>query len=245
MFNETMFNENYYLNNNPDVARAVENGTFKSGLHHFLTFGLSEGRPPNPALAYFNENYYLNNNPDVTRAVENGTFKSGLHHFLTFGLSEKREWYKYKFSNTNYSLNKNMWDAKAEFNNLPEMPSNTTPNSYDVLEVSPAASKQEITKAFTQAMKKRKYSTDIIAKARKSLTNSRERIKADYLRPILPIPKRFKRQDYSELKSTSPNFSLLSDYDNLEQMIEESQSISSLDQKIGTKLVNSLLSEDS
>lgn len=125
------------------------------------------------------------------------------------------------------------------------MEQDTTPNPYDVLEVSPAASKAEITKAFTQAMKKRKYSTKIIAQARKSLTNPKERIQADYLRPILPTPKRFKREDYSELQEPLPKFDVLSDYDNLEGMLQESQSTSKLDQKIGTDLVNSLLSEDS
>ncbi|QDZ40264.1 molecular chaperone DnaJ [Euhalothece natronophila Z-M001] len=124
------------------------------------------------------------------------------------------------------------------------MNQNTTPNPYDVLEVSPAASKAEITKAFTQAMKKRKYSTNVIAQARKSLTNPQQRIKADYLRPILPTPKRFKRQDYSELQEPPPEFHVLPDYDNLEEMLQESQSTSSLDQKIGTDLVNFLLSQD-
>lgn len=113
-------------------------------------------------------------------------------------------------------------------------------NPYDVLEVSPAASKQEITKAFTQAMKKRKHPPDVIAKARKQLNNPQERLKADYLRPILPIPKRFKSMDYSELQNPPPKFTVITEFDDLERAIEISKSISDIDKKIGTDLVNSL-----
>ena len=116
----------------------------------------------------------------------------------------------------------------------------TQPNPYDVLEVSPAASKQEITKAFTQAMKKRKHSPDLIAKARKRLTDSQERIKADFLRPILPTPKRLKRQNYSELEQPLPQFELIPDITHLEHDLEAAKTVSSLDQKIGTDLINSL-----
>jgi SAM-dependent methyltransferase len=38
------FSENAYLRANPDVAAAVRNGTFKSGRHHFDTFGHKEQR---------------------------------------------------------------------------------------------------------------------------------------------------------------------------------------------------------
>ena len=38
------FNEFFYLLNNPGVADAVENGSFSSGLEHYLRHGKSEGR---------------------------------------------------------------------------------------------------------------------------------------------------------------------------------------------------------
>lgn len=38
------FNEQYYLNSNPDVAAAVQNGDFTSGLDHYNQYGQSEGR---------------------------------------------------------------------------------------------------------------------------------------------------------------------------------------------------------
>ena len=68
-------------------------------------------------------------------------------------------------------------------------------NPYKVLAVSPLASNAEITKAFSVAMKQRKYSPDIIAKARKSLMNPDERIVADYLSPIIPVVNRFRIAD--------------------------------------------------
>lgn len=68
-------------------------------------------------------------------------------------------------------------------------------NPYKILGVSPLASDAEITKAFSLAMKQRKYPPDAIAKARKSLMNPDERIIADYLTPIVPLVKRFKISD--------------------------------------------------
>jgi SAM-dependent methyltransferase len=38
--------EEWYLKNYPDVARAVKAGAFQSGLQHYLAFGKAEGRRP-------------------------------------------------------------------------------------------------------------------------------------------------------------------------------------------------------
>ena len=65
-------------------------------------------------------------------------------------------------------------------------------NPYKILGVSRLASNAEITKAFSMAMKERKYSPDAIAKARKSLMNPDERILADYLSPAIAPVKRFR-----------------------------------------------------
>ena len=111
-----------------------------------------------------------------------------------------------------------------------------TPNPYDVLEVSPAASNKEITIAFAIAMKKRKYSPNAIAIARKSLINPQERIIADYLRPILPVVKRFKRSDYSILDSPTPKIEFFSEYDNLKESISHNNKILSSDKKLGKVL---------
>ncbi|WP_066382479.1 MULTISPECIES: molecular chaperone DnaJ [unclassified Anabaena] len=92
-------------------------------------------------------------------------------------------------------------------------------NPYDILGVSPAASKAEITKAVAVAMKRKQYPVDVIAKAQKSLMKSEERIIADYLRPILPAIKRFKTSDLSALAESAPNLVILPEFDGLEQAI--------------------------
>lgn len=92
-------------------------------------------------------------------------------------------------------------------------------NPYDVLGVSPAASKAEINKAVTLAMKRKQYPVEVIAKAQKSLMKSEERIIADYLRPILPTIKRFKYSDLSALEQPEPEIMLLSEFDGLDEAI--------------------------
>ncbi|MFB2938991.1 hypothetical protein ACE1B6_27375 [Aerosakkonemataceae cyanobacterium BLCC-F154] len=83
-----IFNEDYYLSNYPDVKEAVEAEVFESGLAHFRTVGITEGRTLiSPA---FNEATYLERNPDVAEAVNNGVFQSGLQHFILVGEAEGR-----------------------------------------------------------------------------------------------------------------------------------------------------------
>jgi curved DNA-binding protein CbpA len=72
------------------------------------------------------------------------------------------------------------------------MQDKTIHNPYQILGVSRLASDAEITKAFSQAMKARKYPPDAIARARKSLMNPNERMMADYLSPNIPPIKRFR-----------------------------------------------------
>ncbi|MFB2917122.1 MULTISPECIES: amino acid ABC transporter substrate-binding protein [Aerosakkonema] len=81
------FNENAYLQENPDVAQSVANGTFASGFQHWIKLGFFEGRTPQIS---FQESFYLDFNPDVARAVAKGEFTSGLEHYALFGASEGR-----------------------------------------------------------------------------------------------------------------------------------------------------------
>jgi SAM-dependent methyltransferase len=72
-----LFDAAYYVAQNPDV---VASGT--SPIHHYLTFGASEGRDPHEM---FDTSYYLEQNPDVRT--------SGVHpllHFHSHGLPERR-----------------------------------------------------------------------------------------------------------------------------------------------------------
>jgi hypothetical protein len=71
------------------VAAAVAAGTFDSGLSHFLSNGLAEGRDGGPNNL-FNEGFYLFTNPDVAAAVAAGNIASGLDHFGRFGQAEGR-----------------------------------------------------------------------------------------------------------------------------------------------------------
>ncbi|MDF5722325.1 MAG: molecular chaperone DnaJ [Rhizonema sp. PD37] len=96
-------------------------------------------------------------------------------------------------------------------------------NPYEILGVSPAASKAEIIKAVSMAMKCKQYSVHQIAKAQKILMNPEERILADYLCPILPTIKRFKYSDFSALDESMPTLILLSEFDGLEQAIAQAK----------------------
>ena len=116
------------------------------------------------------------------------------------------------------------------------MNQSSTPNPYDVLEVSPEASNKEITVAFAMAMKRRKYPPDAIAIARKSLMNHNERIIADYLRPIISPIQRFKRSDLSTLNAPAPQLEFLAEFDDLEQAIADLDSVSESDRRLGAAM---------
>lgn len=82
-----LFDENYYISRNPDVANALARGAIDSGLTHFLLWGQYERRRPSEV---YDEQFYLANNPDVAAAVSNGSLRNGLQHFLEFGRLEGR-----------------------------------------------------------------------------------------------------------------------------------------------------------
>jgi hypothetical protein len=94
------FDERFYLQTNPDVARAVAMGQFPSGLAHYQQFGQAEARTPLPSTAggpfvpsppaAFDPNFYLAQNPDVAAAVAAGQFTSPYQHYLLFGQQENR-----------------------------------------------------------------------------------------------------------------------------------------------------------
>lgn len=72
-----LFDKDFYLNRNPDVARKGEDP-----LDHYLRHGWREGRDPNPL---FDTRWYLENYPDVA--------KSGLNpllHYVRYGTRLRR-----------------------------------------------------------------------------------------------------------------------------------------------------------
>ncbi|MBD2543811.1 hypothetical protein [Planktothricoides raciborskii] len=85
-FSSLFFDSDYYLAKNPDVAAAVENGSFATALEHFGLFGAKEGRAP----SYFFGETYLFDNPDVAAAVSDGALDSAVQHFLEYGYKEGR-----------------------------------------------------------------------------------------------------------------------------------------------------------
>ncbi|HEY9736769.1 MAG TPA: choice-of-anchor I family protein, partial [Trichocoleus sp.] len=82
-----LFDETYYLGQNPDVFQAVSSGVLRSGYDHFAQFGQFEGRDPS---LFFDEDFYLANNPDVGAALGADVFSSGFQHFAQFGHLEGR-----------------------------------------------------------------------------------------------------------------------------------------------------------
>ncbi len=82
-----LYDETYYLAQNPDVLAAVAQGSLSSGFEHFLTSGWLEGRDPSN---FYDEKLYLSLNADVKAAVQAGIFSSGLQHYLLNGHIENR-----------------------------------------------------------------------------------------------------------------------------------------------------------
>ena len=75
-----LFNSEYYLEQNPDVATALAGGDFRGDpLLHYVETGAAEGRDPN---AYFDSDYYLEQNPDVAEMGLNP-----LEHYVLLGSS--------------------------------------------------------------------------------------------------------------------------------------------------------------
>ena len=98
----SLFDEHYYLEMNPDVAAAVAAGQFATGYDHYIEYGQFEGRSPSP---YWDEAYYLQENPDVAAAVKAHTVTSGFMQYYLYGQYENRPGLLY--FNTAYYLQNN------------------------------------------------------------------------------------------------------------------------------------------
>jgi uncharacterized repeat protein (TIGR03803 family) len=106
----SLFDEHYYLEMNPDVAAAVAAGTIGSGYDHYIEYGQFEGRSPSP---YWDEAWYLQENPDVAAAVRAGKVSSGFVQYYLYGQYENRPGLLY--FNTSYYLANNP-DVTAAIN---------------------------------------------------------------------------------------------------------------------------------
>lgn len=84
------FDEQFYLENNPDVLEAIQDGHYKNGLDHFLKYGRMENRLYQSRGKTFDEEFYFKNYPDVRKAVSQGILASGLEHYKKYGEQEGR-----------------------------------------------------------------------------------------------------------------------------------------------------------
>lgn len=84
---ETLFDEEFYLFQNPDVVDEIAAGNFSSGLEHFVNVGQFENRDPN---ALFDTSFYLEINTGVAAAIEAGSL-TAVEHFISFGQFENRD----------------------------------------------------------------------------------------------------------------------------------------------------------
>ncbi|WP_296712615.1 hypothetical protein [Rhodoblastus sp.] len=82
------YNEDYYLQNNDDIAEAYEAGQGTDLRKHYREHGFFEGRKA--AKVDFDEDWYLKTYADVAASVAEGDFSSGLAHFLARGEIEMR-----------------------------------------------------------------------------------------------------------------------------------------------------------
>lgn len=90
--NKNLFDERFYLETYPDIAKAVHGKKIKSGLDHYVETGYFENRLPRQFIV--DERYYLQANPDVAEAIKKGKLKSAQDHFNHAGFTEGRVPYK-------------------------------------------------------------------------------------------------------------------------------------------------------
>jgi hypothetical protein len=82
------FDEDSYLRENPDVARALAAGEIESAHVHYIGFGYFEGREGGGPDV--DEPWYMHKYPDVATAIREGRIKSATQHFHSIGSAEGR-----------------------------------------------------------------------------------------------------------------------------------------------------------
>jgi hypothetical protein len=82
------FDEESYLNANPDIRAGLGRGNELTAHQHFIGYGFFEGRRGGGPKV--DEAWYLQTYPDVAAAVRGGSIKSASDHFYMVGASEGR-----------------------------------------------------------------------------------------------------------------------------------------------------------
>jgi hypothetical protein len=85
---KSVFDEKYYLENNPDVEEAVRKGEIESGAAHYYQTGYFEDKLPKKLLV--DEKYYVFGHADIAEAVRSGAIESAQQHFENHGYREGR-----------------------------------------------------------------------------------------------------------------------------------------------------------
>jgi hypothetical protein len=89
MLKAAPFDEQWYLNQYPDVAQAVESGEIASAREHYIRFGYFEGRLP--GLNGFDFQAYCALYPDLEDIlVEPESDGKAKAHFIEYGYREGR-----------------------------------------------------------------------------------------------------------------------------------------------------------
>jgi hypothetical protein len=96
------FNESGYLAANPDIAKAVSEGSMSDPAEHYINHGYFEGR--RGATPQVDEAWYRKTYPDVAVAIRVGHLASGQEHFDVIGAEE--------FRTPNRECEKEVWDWK-------------------------------------------------------------------------------------------------------------------------------------
>lgn len=80
--------EMWYRASYPDVAEAIDAGTYTSATSHFVEHGYLEGRRP---FAFeIDEAWYLEKYPDVQEGIATGEIASAEEHYNAHGYDEGR-----------------------------------------------------------------------------------------------------------------------------------------------------------
>ena len=84
---EALFDPAWYLDRYSDAVEALAEQESVTALDHYLTEGLSDGRPGTP---FFDAEWYLDTYPDVPVSGRRSRHVEGLEHYLTAGYREGR-----------------------------------------------------------------------------------------------------------------------------------------------------------
>ena len=83
----SVFDPNWYLNNNPDILASLGAGNTAAATQHWVSFGIAEGRQGN---AIFKASDYLAIYPDLAASLGPVNYVGAVRHFVAWGVNEGR-----------------------------------------------------------------------------------------------------------------------------------------------------------